>query len=81
MDSNKRIGIETCAHDMNDLLPIIRRTIEHKEINVSKMCKETGIARSTLYDFLFDDCKALIRIQKLASYLGLEISIKPTAEK
>ena len=72
---------EMCAHDMNDILPTIRYVIEHHEINVSKMCKAIGIPRSTLYDFLFGDSKELARIQKLISYLGLEISIKPTAEK
>ena len=72
---------EICAHDMNELLPIIRYVIEHEEINISSMCKDTGIPRSTLYDFLFQDSKELARIQKIMSYLGLEISIKPTAEK
>ena len=72
--SNKEIT----AHDMNELLPIIGDFIEHNEINVSEMCKKTGIPRSTFYDFLYVDSQVLDRIQKIISYLGLEISIKPT---
>ena len=75
--SNKEIS----AHDMNDILPSIDRFIEHYGINVSDMCKETGIPRSTFYDFLYGDSSALQRIQKIISYLGLEISIKPAARK
>ena len=72
--SNKEIA----AHDMNELLPIIIEFIEHYEINVSKMCKEIGIPRSTFYDFLYGNSNVLDRIQKIISYLGLEISIKST---
>lgn len=72
---------EMCAHDMNDILPSIRYIIEHQEINISAMCKDIGIPRSTLYDFLYKESRELGRLQKLVSYLGLEISIKPTAEK
>lgn len=74
--SNKEIT----AHDMNELLPIISSFIEHNEINVSEMCKKTGIPRSTFYDFLYVDSQVLDRIQKIISYLGLEISIKPTRQ-
>lgn len=69
---------EIMAHDMNELLPIIGSFIEHNEINVSKMCKKTGIPRSTFYNFLYVDSQILDRIQKIISYLGLEVSIKPT---
>ena len=72
---------EICAHDMNSILPMIRYVLERYEINVSEMCKETGIPRSTLYDFLYSDPKLLSRLQKILSYLGLEISIKFTAER
>lgn len=72
--SNKEIA----THDMNELLPSISEFIEHNEINISEMCKKTGIPRSTLYDFLYVDSQILDRIQKIISYLGLEISIKPT---
>lgn len=72
---------EICAHDTDTILPVIRQFIERNEINVSQMCKETGIARSTLYEFLYEEPKALLRLQKIASYLGLEISIKPAIER
>ena len=72
---------EISAHDMNDVLPIIRRVIDRYEINISEMCKATGISRSTLYEFLFVESKTLARIQKILEYLGLEISIKSTAER
>lgn len=68
---------EITAHDMNELLPSIVRFLEHYEINVSKMCKETGIPRSTLYDFLFKDSNILGNIQRIIDYLGVEVSIKP----
>lgn len=69
---------EINAHDMNELLPSIEKYLERYEINVSKLCKDIGMPRSTFYDFLFTDSKVLDRIQKLIAYLGLEISIKPT---
>ena len=69
---------EINAHDMNELLPSIEKYLERYEINVSKMCKDIGIPRSTFYDFLYADSKYLNRIQKLITYLELEISIKPT---
>ena len=69
---------EINAHDMSELLPSINKYLERHEINVSKMCKETGIPRSTFYDFLYMDSNVLSRIQKLITYLELEISIKPT---
>ena len=73
---------EMSAHDMNDILPLIDDYIARYEINVSEMCKEIGIPRSTFYDFLYSDSnKSLIRIQTILSYLGLEVSIKPAAEK
>lgn len=72
---------EMCAHDMNDILPMIRDVIEHYEINVSKMCKTIGIPRSTLYDFLYGDSNVLSRIQELMSYLGLVISVKFAAKR
>lgn len=71
---------EINAHDMNELLPSIEKYLERYEINVSKMCKDIGIPRSTFYDFLYTGSKDLNRIQKLITYLGLEISIKPTRE-
>ena len=69
---------EITAHDMNEILPSICKYIEHNEINISKMSKKTGIPRSTLYDFLYGDSSVLERIQKIITYLELEISIKPT---
>ncbi len=75
--SNKEIS----AHDMNEILPKIGDFIDHYEINVSEMCKKTGIPRSTLYDFLYGNSSALVRIQKIITYLDLEISIKPAARK
>lgn len=72
---------EISAHDMNGILPIIRYVIDHFEINVSEMCKKTGIPRSTLYDFLYVDSRELARLQKIMSYLGIEISIKSTTER
>ena len=69
---------EINAQDLNELLPSINRYLERHEINISKLCKETGIPRSTFYDFLYMDSNVLSRIQKLITYLGLEISIKPT---
>ena len=73
--------IESCAHDMNEILPFIGQYIAHYEINISDLCKKTGIPRSTLYEFLYSNSKTLDRIQKMISYLGLEISVKPAAEK
>jgi len=67
---------EISAHDMNDILPSIIEFLERYEINITKMSEETGIPRSTLYDFLYRESNDLLRIQKIISYLGLEISIK-----
>ena len=68
---------EIIVHDMNELLPSINKCLERYEVNISKMCKEIGIPRSTFYDFLYMSSKVLNRIQKIITYLGLEISIKP----
>ncbi len=67
---------EINAFDMNDILPLITRILEHNEVNISDMAKRTGIARSTLYDFLYKDSNDLYRIQKIFTYLGIEVSIK-----
>ena len=67
---------EINAFDMNDILPLITRILEHNEVNISDMSKRTGIARSTLYDFLYKDSNDLYRIQKIFTYLGIEVSIK-----
>ena len=75
---NSMSNKEIIAHDMNELLPGISKFIKRNEINISKLCKKTGIPRSTFYDFLYMDSSVLDRIQKIISYLGLEISIKPT---
>lgn len=71
---------EINVHDMNELLPGIVKYLDRYEINISKMCKDTGIPRSTFYDFLYMSSNVLDRIQKIIAYLGLEISIKPTHE-
>ena len=81
MDSKFRINKEINAHSMNDVLPGICKLIDLYEVNVTKMCKETNIPRSTLYEFLYSDSNALNMIQKLIVYLGVEISIKPAARK
>lgn len=67
---------EINAFDMNDILPLITRILEHNEVNISDMAKRTGIARSTLYDFLYKESNDLYRIQKIFTYLGIEVSIK-----
>ena len=72
---------EITAQDMKELLPNIGKFIDHYEINISEMCKKTGIPRSTLYEFLYSDSKTLERIQRIITYLGVEISIKPAAKK
>ena len=81
MDSIKRINKEITAQSMSDVLPGICKLIDLYEVNITKMCKETGIPKSTLYDFLYRDSNALNMIQKLIVYLGVEISIKPAARK
>ena len=43
---------EINTYNVNDILPLITYILEHEEINISDMAKRTGIARSTLYDFL-----------------------------
>ncbi len=67
---------EINAYNVNDILPLITYILEHEEINISDMAKRTGIARSTLYDFLYKDSNDLQRIQKILTYLGVQISIK-----
>ena len=80
MDSNKRINKEITTNNMDEILPSIVKFIERHEINIKKMSKETGIPRSTLYDFLYGSPKTLKRIQTIISYLGLKISIKPASK-
>lgn len=71
---------EIHTHNVNELLPVLRHLIEHYEVNVCDMCEKTGIPRSTYYDFLYTDSVAIERIQKLFSYLGVEVSIKLTTK-
>ena len=67
---------EMDAYDVNDILPLISDILDYKEINISDMSKKTGIARSTLYEFLYKESNDLKRIQKILTYLGIQISIK-----
>ena len=67
---------EIDACDMNDILPSIASFLERYEINISDMAKKTGIPRSTIYEFLYKDSNDLKRIQKICTYLNMQISIK-----
>lgn len=43
---------ESVKHTYNDDLKIINESIRRKEIKKSKLAKDLGISRQTLYDYL-----------------------------
>ena len=71
--SKEEITIESFA----SLPSEIKRFLYRHGINVSRLCRETGIPRSSFYEFLDGRQAKYDLIQKVISYLKVDVSIKP----
>ena len=68
------------AQSFNYILPFIAKYIERNDINISKLSKDAGINRKTLYNNLYGDKMSLDFILKICNSLGIKIELSLASE-